>query len=142
MYIINNHHFDRTKGTNALLYVLSKLNCERRELLAIIYLAERENLVENGLVFIGGSFEARSEGAVHQGLDAILKEGNLGKLDMDELSINFTHCLDRAIEMNPCTRDDAWMIAYKKGRNVQMSLPDIAKAGGATEGMIDYIKTK
>lgn len=71
------------------------------------------------------------------------------KPDMDELSKSDILCLDKSIDENirldmirlsEKSHDMAWREASKQGLSRQMKSLSIAKAGGANDAMIEYIK--
>lgn len=69
--------------------------------------------------------------------------------DMDELSVSDIECLNQSIEENKDipfgdlstkSHDEAWKEAWDKKMSSEMNNITIAKAGGANEAMLDYIK--
>lgn len=78
---------------------------------------------------------------------------SLAKPDMDELSVSDVRCLDKSIKkyrdmdsyhLSRMSHDAAWKEAYSRGQDDpekdRMTWLDIAKAGHATPGVLEYIK--
>lgn len=73
----------------------------------------------------------------------------LENADMDELSKSDIECLDKSIEENKSasfndlylkSHDSAWSEAWNKKHSSPINEVSLAKAGGANEAMINYIK--
>lgn len=69
--------------------------------------------------------------------------------DMDELSKSDVEILDKAItkykdysfkEISELSHDSAWLKAWERKRNSNIDYLDIAKAGGASDDFIEYLK--
>lgn len=69
--------------------------------------------------------------------------------DMDELSPSDIECLDESFdahahgkfrELSSKSHDDAWKKAYKKKSSNPINYLDMAKAGGASDELIEFIK--
>lgn len=135
----------------------------------ILYFAEREHLVRYGSLITEDSFVAMNNGPVPSLAYDIFKslrgEGIIEKdrftryfdlkgkyivvrnmkADLDELSESAISCLDRSIEqhkdmnfheLTELSHDYAWEAAF---RDCEMSIYDVAKAGGATPDILKYI---
>lgn len=152
-----------------LLYILSKTGVvDYYHLMKILYLAERQHLARWGEKITTDDYYALPHGPVptriYDSLKAV-KDGKGGLLadvvsvdgkspnvsplrepDMDYLSKSEVEALDNAIaknivksfqELEQMTHDEYYFKALANGR--KMSIEDIARSGGASEGMIDFI---
>jgi uncharacterized phage-associated protein len=152
-----------------LLYILSKTGVvDYYHLMKILYLAERQHLAKWGEKITTDDYYALPHGPVptriYDALKAV-KDGHGGFLadvvtvekgqpnvtplrmpDMDYLSKSEVEALDNAItknivktfaELEQMTHDEYYHKAWEKGR--KMSIEDMSRSGGASEGMIEFI---
>ena len=152
-----------------LLYILSKTGVvDYYHLMKILYLAERQHLAKWGEKITTDDYYALPHGPVptriYDALKAV-KDGHGGFLadvvtvekdqpnvmplrepDMGYLSKSEVEALDNAItknivksfaELEQMTHDEYYHKALVNGR--KMSIEDIARSGGASEGMIEFI---
>jgi uncharacterized phage-associated protein len=154
----------------AILYVLNEIQggVDLLKLFKIIYFANQEHLVCYGRPIVDDKFVAMHNGPVltdtynkirANRFDFIEKNPEGGYMifakerpDMDELSISDVEYLQKSIDENrdltfgdlsKKSHDSAWQLAWGsrgKKNSVPMDLIEIARAGGADDGMIDYIK--
>lgn len=153
-----------------LLYILSKTGVvDYYHLMKILYLAERQHLAKWGEKITTDDYYALPHGPVptriYDSLKAI-KDGKGGFLadvisvdantpnvlplrepDMDYISKSEVEALDNAIaknivksfqELEKMTHDEYYYKALENGR--KMTIEDIARSGGATEDMIEFIR--
>jgi uncharacterized phage-associated protein len=153
-----------------LLYILSKTGrVDYYHLMKILYLAERQHLAKWGEKITTDDYYALPHGPVptriYDSLKSV-KEGRGGFLadvvsvddnlpnvsplrepNMDYLSKSEIEALDNAIaknivksfqELEQMTHDEYYFKALENGR--KMSVEDIARSGGATEEMIEFIR--
>jgi len=165
---IKNYEDQRIK--EVLLYILSKTGVvDYYHLMKILYLAERQHLAKWGEKITSDDYYALPHGPVPTRIyDSLknVKEGKKGFLsdvivvdkdspnvtplrtpDMDYLSKSEIEALDNAIaknivksfaELEQMTHDEYYNKALVNGR--RMSVEDIARSGGATEQMIEFIR--
>ena len=165
---IKNYEDQRIK--EVLLYILSKTGVvDYYHLMKILYLAERQHLAKWGEKITSDDYYALPHGPVPTRIyDSLknVKEGKKGFLsdvivvdkdspnvtplrtpDMDYLSKSEIEALDNAIaknivksfaELEQMTHDEYYNKALVNGR--KMSVEDIARSGGATEQMIEFIR--
>ena len=162
--------YDDQRIKEVLLYILSRTGMvDYYHLMKILYLAERQHLAKWGEKITTDDYYALPHGPVptriYDSLKAV-KEGNGGFLsdvvavekdspnviplrspDMDYLSKSEIEALDNAIaknivksfaELEQMTHDEYYHKALANGR--KMSIEDIARSGGASEQMIDFIR--
>lgn len=159
---------DKIKAT--ILYVLTNIRegVDFLKLFKIIYFANQRHLACYGRSIVDDQFVAMQNGPVltdaynklrNDGFDFIERNPEGGYMifakespDMDELSVSDVECLDISIkenrdltfsELSKKSHDAAWLSAWdsRKGKNsVPMDLLKIARAGGANDRMIEYIK--
>lgn len=153
-----------------LLYILSKTGViDYYHLMKILYLAERQHLAKWGEKITTDDYYALPHGPVptriYDALKAV-KEGDKGLLadvitvekdmpnvtplrtpNMEYLSKSEVEALDNAIaknivksfaELEQMTHDEYYHKALTNGR--KMSIEDIARSGGASEEMIQFIR--
>ena len=153
-----------------LLYILSKTGVvDYYHLMKILYLAERQHLAKWGEKITTDDYYALPHGPVptriYDSLKAI-KDGKGGFLadviavdkatpnvtplrepDLNYISKSEVEALDNAIaknivksflELEQMTHDEYYYKALENGR--RMSIEDIARSGGATEEMIEFIR--
>ena len=165
MKTVNN---DKIKAT--MLYVLNNIpgGVDFLKLFKIIYFANQMHLSRYGRSIIDDQFVAMQNGPVltdtynklrKDRFDFIERNPEGGYMvfakelpDMAELSVSDVECLDRSIkenknltfgEISQKSHDAAWQAAWdsRNGKNsVPMELLEIARAGGASAEMTDYIK--
>lgn len=153
-----------------LLYILSKTGViDYYHLMKILYLAERQHLAKWGEKITTDDYYALPHGPVPTRIyDAlkVVKEGDKGLLadvitvekdmpnvtplrtpNMEYLSKSEVEALDNAIaknivksfaELEQMTHDEYYHKALANGR--KMSIEDIARSGGASEEMIQFIR--
>ena len=147
-----------------LLYILSKTGVvDYYHLMKILYLAERQHLAKWGEKITTDDYYALPHGPVptriYDALKAV-KDGHGGFLadvvtvekgqpnvtplrmpDMDYLSKSEVEALDNAITKNIVKTfaelEQMTHEAWENGR--KMSIEDMARSGGASEGMIEFI---
>jgi uncharacterized phage-associated protein len=165
---MNTDNINKTKA--CILYVLNEIQdgVDFLKLFKIIYFANQNHLVKYGRVIVDEKFFAMQNGPVLTGtydslrndkLDFIERNPEGGYMifakeipDMDELSVSDVECLTASIDENKNlsfrvlskkSHDSAWTIAWES-RNGNSSVPmdtiEIARAGGASEDIIEYIK--
>lgn len=153
-----------------LLYILSKTGVvDYYHLMKILYLAERQHLAKWGEKITTDDYYALPHGPVptriYDSLKAV-KDGKGGFLadilsvdentpnvsplrepNMDYISKSEIEALDNAIaknivksfqELEQMTHDEYYYKALENGR--KMSIEDIARSGGASEEMIEFIR--
>ena len=153
-----------------LLYILSKTGVvDYYHLMKILYLAERQHLAKWGEKITTDDYYALPHGPVptriYDALKAV-KDGHGGFLadvvtvekdqpnvmplrepDMGYLSKSEVEALDNAItknivksfaELEQMTHDEYYYKALANGR--KMSIEDIARSGGASDSMVEYIR--
>ena len=152
-----------------LLYILSKTGVvDYYHLMKILYLAERQHLAKWGEKITTDDYYALPHGpvptriydslkAVKDGKggflsDVVSVDGNspnvtpLREPDMNYLSKSEVDALDNAIaknivksfqELEQMTHDEYYYKALENGR--KMSIEDIARSGGASEQMVEFI---
>ncbi|MDR1259078.1 MAG: SocA family protein [Tannerellaceae bacterium] len=165
MKTMNNNKIKAT-----ILYVLNSIHegVDFLKLFKIIYFANQRHLSQYGRSIVDDKFVAMQNGPVLTNtysklrtdkFDFVERNPEEGYMlfakelpDMDELSISDIECLDCSIKENKNltfkalsdkSHDSAWQIAWdsRNGKNsVYMDLIEIARAGGASDEMIDYIK--
>lgn len=165
---IKNYEDQRIK--EVLLYILSKTGVvDYYHLMKILYLAERQHLAKWGEKITSDDYYALPHGPVPTRIYDSLKNVKEGKEnflsdviavdqdspkvtplrtpDMDYLSKSEIEALDNAIaknivksfaELERMTHDEYYNKALVNGR--KMSVEDIARSGGATEQMIEFIR--
>ncbi len=165
---IKNYEDQRIK--EVLLYILSKTGAvDYYHLMKILYLAERQHLAKWGEKITSDDYYALPHGPVPTRIYDSLKSVKEGKgsflsdvivvdkdspnvtplrtPDMDYLSKSEIEALDNAIaknivksfaELERMTHDKYYNKALVNGR--KMSVEDIARSGGATEQMIEFIR--
>lgn len=164
---INDYEDQRIKET--ILYILSKTGViDYYHLMKILYLAERQHLAKWGEKITTDDYYALPHGPVptriYDALKAV-KDGNqsfladvvsvekdfpyvspLRQPQMDFLSKSEVEALDNAIaknivksfaELERMTHDEYYHRALANGR--KMSIEDIARSGGASEEMVEFI---
>ena len=162
--------YEDQKIKEVLLYILGKTGVvDYYHLMKILYLAERQHLAKWGDRIIVDDYYALPHGPVptriYDSLKAV-KEGKGGFLsdvvsvspdapdvkalreaNMDYLSKSEIDALDSAIaknivksfaELEQMTHDEYYFKALEKGR--KMTVEDIARSGGATEKMVEFIR--
>ena len=153
-----------------ILYILSKTGVvDYYHLMKILYLAERQHLAKWGAKITSDDYYALPHGPVptriYDSLKAV-KEGSGGFFadivsvddhnsnvtplrapNMDYLSKSEIEAMDNAIaknivksfaELEQMTHDEYYYKALANGR--KMSIEDIARSGGASDSMIEYIR--
>lgn len=165
---IKNYEDQRIK--EVLLYILSKTGVvDYYHLMKILYLAERQHLAKWGEKITSDDYYALPHGPVPTRIYDSLKNVKEGKKsflsdvivvdkdspnvtplrtpDMDYLSKSEIEALDNAIaknivksfaELEQMTHDEYYNKALVNGK--KMSVEDIARSGGATEQMIEFIR--
>jgi uncharacterized phage-associated protein len=161
---------DNNKIKSTILYVLNGFEdgVDLLKLFKIIYFANQRHLACCGRPIIDDKFVAMQNGPVltdtynkirNDRFDFIEKNPEGGymifakeKPDMDNLSISDVEYLQKSINENKNltfsdlsrkSHDSAWQLAWdSKGEknSVPMDLIEIARAGGASDEMIEYIK--
>lgn len=162
--------YEDQKIKEVLLYILGKTGVvDYYHLMKILYLAERQHLAKWGDRITSDDFYALPHGPVptriYDGLKAV-KEGKGGFLadvltvgsesprvtalreaNSDYLSKSEIEALDSAIaknivksfsELEQMTHDEYYFKALENGR--KMSVEDIARSGGASEQMVQFIR--
>ena len=162
--------YEDQKIKEIVLYILSKTGVvDYYHLMKILYLAERQHLVRWGAKITTDDYYALPHGPVPSRIYDSLKEikenkgglftdivsvdknsSNVNPLripNMDYLSKSEVEALDGAIkknivksfaELEQMTHDEYYFKALANGR--KMSVEDIARSGGASESMIEYIR--
>jgi uncharacterized phage-associated protein len=159
---------NKTKAV--ILYVLNEIQdgIDFLKLFKIIYFANQSHLARYGRTIIDDKFVAMKNGPVltdtydklrNDKFDFVERNPEGGFMifakeipDMDELSGSDVECLKRSIDENKNlgfgvlsqkSHDSAWQLAwddrYDKN-SVPMDTIEIARAGGASNEMIEYIK--
>jgi uncharacterized phage-associated protein len=153
-----------------ILYILDKIDggVDLLKLFKIIYFANQRHLAVYGRSIIDDKFVAMENGPVLTDtynkisdgkFDFIFKNSEGGymifpkeKPDIDALSESAVECLDDSIKENENLKfivlsmkshDSAWKLAWEsRGRkgSVPMDTIEIARAGGASDAMLDYIR--
>jgi uncharacterized phage-associated protein len=161
---------NHSKIKAVILYVLNEIRdgVDFLKLFKIIYFANQRHLVDYGRSIIDDRFVAMQNGPVLTDIYDKLRSDRFEFIernpeggymifakelpDMDELSESDTECLKLSIEENKDltfgelsgkSHDSAWRLAWdSRGdkNSVPMDLLEIARAGGADEEMIDYIR--
>ena len=161
----NNVNFDNQVIKEALLYILEKEGRIRYyALMKTLYLAERDHLAQWGGRITSDVYHPLPYGPVPSRIYDALKSINcsflcdvltvkntyvsaLRKPDMQYLSQSEVYALDRAIqfvrthnfeEIKTATHDQFYQAAKTAKR--AMTEQEIALSGGATDGMIAYLK--
>jgi uncharacterized phage-associated protein len=159
---------EKIKAT--ILYILNAIpdGVDLLKLFKIIYFASRDHLARYGRPIIDDDFVAMKHGPVLTDTFNKLRGGRFSfvekdpevgymifareKPDVDELSASDVECLDLSIHDNKNLRfgklsekshDAAWQLAWNSRGNKEsapMDLIEIARAGGADENTLDYIK--
>ena len=156
---------DKAKAENALLYIAGKIQsnnvADKYKLLKILYFAERKHLAMYGRPITGDSYVKMKFGPVPSYCYDLIKPTNkknslysiskteikVTKLpDLDYLSESDIECLNLAIEENMGLNfigikdksHDSLHIEMKQ--ESVLSFIDMAKAEGANDEMISYIK--
>jgi uncharacterized phage-associated protein len=159
---------DKEKSTAALLYIIQKVggSLDMYSLLKTLYFAESKHLVEYGRPITGDRIIAMNHGPVPSSSYDTVKPASIDQNNffnednivtakqapnMDCLSESDLECLDQSIAENSGlgfwklkskSHDAAYEWAIKNaGKNSTIPYVEIAKAFGADEAMIDYIKT-
>jgi uncharacterized phage-associated protein len=159
---------DKEKSNAALLYIIQKVggSLDMYSLLKILYFAESKHLVEYGRPITGDKMIAMNHGPVpSSSYDSVksntINQNNFSNEDnivtaerapnMDCLSESDIECLDESIAENSGlnfwklkskSHDSAYDWAIKNhGKNSTIPYMQIARAFGADEAMIEYIKT-
>lgn len=159
---------DKEKSTAALLYIIQRVGgaLDMYSLLKTLYFAESKHLVEYGRPITGDRMVAMKYGPVPStSYDSVkpntIDAKNFSTEDtiitakqapnMDCLSESDIECLDQSIAENSGlsfgklkskSHDAAYDWAIKNaGENSTIPYEEIAKAFGADEAMIEYIKT-
>lgn len=156
--------FNRTKATEAILYLANKLNDPGKYVICkLLYLADKCSLEKYGRFIFGDSYSAMREGATPSNAYDLLKEaaktpvngisvqGNrvipLRKPDLDYLSKSDVECLEQIINtpgwrMRRDTHDDAWQKSWdNRGNKESAKIPieHIAKLFTNSDNLIDYL---
>jgi uncharacterized phage-associated protein len=153
---------EKTKA--ALLYICKAMGgeCDKYNLLKMLYFAEKEHIARYGRPITGESYYALDYGPVPSySYDATKGTNTMSEVfefkennniqarfepDMDELSESDIICLDNSVkenkdlsfkEIKDKSHDKAYKVAPFRGL---MSTLEIALASGASDDMIDYIK--
>ena len=161
-------HLNKVKVTDSLLYICQKTggSLDMYTLLKILYFAEGKHLVYYGRPITGDAMVAMDYGPVpSSAYDQVKLNGadlsNFSRQDeiitgktppnLDNLSESDIECLDESIQENKDlgfsrlknkSHDAAynWTVS-NFGKNTTIPFIEIAKAYGADEAMIEYIKT-
>jgi uncharacterized phage-associated protein len=161
---------NNSKIKATILYVLNEIRegVDFLKLFKIIYFANQKHLVNYGRSIIDDKFVAMQNGPVltdtynklrSDHFDFIDRNPEGGYMifakelpDMDELSESDIECLKYSIEDNKNltfgelsekSHDSAWHLVWdSRGdkNSIPMDLIEIARAGGANDEIIDYIK--
>jgi len=156
---------DKKKAENALLYIASKIQtgnvADKYKLLKILYFAERKHLAKYGRPITGDSYAKINYGPIPSFCMDLIKTNNIKKPlytktktdivvgkkpDLDYLSESDIECLNQSIAENKDLdfgalknkSHDSLHTATQK--NAHLSYIDMAKAEGADDRMIEYIK--
>jgi len=165
---MSDFNLDKEKSIAALLYIIQKVggSLDMYSLLKILYFAESKHLVEYGRPITGDKMVAMNHGPVpSSSYDSVkfntIDSNNFQNEDnivtaerapnLDCLSESDIECLDESIAENgglnfgklkSKSHDSAYDWAIKNcGKNSIIPYVEIAKAFGADEAMIEYIKT-
>lgn len=149
------------------LYILNKVNhpVNQYNLLKILYFADQKSLAKYNRPVTKDLYHKLQYGPVPSHTYNILKTVNeknnpaekyvkrikknhfiaLQQVDLDEFSVSEIECLDQAIEENihlsfNQLKDKSHDWAYENTQGSIISKYDIAKAGGATQEQIEYMK--
>lgn len=154
------------KLKEAVLYILNKEGKQSHYCISkILYFAQRMHLANYGRRIIADDFKAKKYGPVPSYLYDAVKRDNLSDIirteqrdnkkvilfpirdaNTDYLSLSDIECLDASIsenvhltfdELKEKSHDSAW---DSTARNEIMSSVSIARAGGASESVIEYIQ--
>lgn len=163
-----NFKLDKEKSAAALLYIIQKLggSWDMYSLFKILYFAESKHLAEYGRPITGDTMKAMKHGPVPSYSYDSVKPAHIDNANfineddivsakhepnLDLLSESDIEILEESIAENSSlsfgqlknkSHDAAYDAAIKNyGLNSTMSFIEIAKAFGADENMIQYIKT-
>lgn len=161
----HNFNFEEEKALAAVLFVIDKMNgcISKHTLSKILYYADEKHLSHYGRSIFGEEYIAMEFGPVPSGVyDGIKCNPNLplfkGQLEvsryyvksrikpnLDFLSETDIECLQESISENGCLSFDALVekshsFAYNNAIRSHISIIDMAKEGGASDEMIEYIK--
>ena len=156
--------FDRERASEMVLHILNVTGgADIYHIVKILYFAEMKHLAKHGIGFVPGGFSAWKYGPVptevyemlsarHQGSPFVMLPDDASGIfvagrdaDMDYLSKSEAEAIGQSIEENAGlsfnelvgkSHDEAWRAAGSNGR---LSPKLIAKAGGASEGMLEYV---
>ena len=150
---------DKIKAT--VLYVLEhmKNGVDYIHLFKVMYFAQQEHLVVYGSPIMEDSFLARKHGPVpaftYKALRALEGKVAVESCNLDELSGSNIKILDKwiarckdvkAFDLSDMSHDKAWSKAKaqseKTGEDTKITMWDMAKAGGATVGMLNVIRER
>lgn len=160
--------FDELKAINVVLFILSKVGkINKHKLAKVLYFADQKHLVKYGRPVIGDTYIAMKNGpvpsTVYDGIKSVdndrynfdefkkslaVKGYNIFPKvdpDMDELSETDIDCILESIlennnlsfqELCDKSHQEAW---HKATANGSICIEEIAKEGGASTEMINYI---
>jgi uncharacterized phage-associated protein len=155
---------DTRKAISSLLYVVSQLEkADKHKTFKILYFADQKHLVKYGRPIVGDSYFKMEYGPVPSWIKNVVDEEIMGmeevtavynryyikgliEPNLEAFSESEISCLNEAIQENKDlpfqvltdkSHDSAW-----EGAQWMIDYFSIAKAGGANDDMIAYIKTQ